>query len=120
LVAIASQLKVSPSFATGAIDCLSRLISRRPISKSLHYKRKQRKFEQKLTKLAKVRDLTIKSEGRMKKYSEVGAWSYGHRLVRRYDGALPPSPSAFPSPHFYKVRRKKEEGRMKKYSEVGA
>jgi hypothetical protein len=29
----------------------------------------------------------------MKKYSEIGAWSNGHRLVRRYDGALPPSPS---------------------------
>ena len=32
----------------------------------------------------------------MKKYSEVGAWSYeAHRLVRQCDGALP-SPSAFP------------------------
>ena len=25
----------------------------------------------------------------------------GDRLVRRYDGALPPSPSAFPSSHLF-------------------
>jgi hypothetical protein len=30
-------LKVSPSFATGAIESLPRFINRRPISKGLHY-----------------------------------------------------------------------------------